>query len=82
MPLPAAVLVVGAVLVQASGAISTTGSALIGIDNAIKATIDLRAVVAKIIPPAKIVPLHPIIIPPRAMPKKTVYVMPTKAPPK
>ena len=70
MPLPAVVIVAGAVLVQASGALSTAGSALIGIDNAIKATIDLKTIVAKIIPPPKFVPIKPIVVPKR---------MPTKA---
>ena len=70
MPLPAVVIVAGAVLVQASGALSTAGSALIGIDNAIKATIDLKTIIAKIIPPPKFVPIKPIVVPKR---------MPTKA---
>ena len=61
---PAWILVVGAVLVQASGGLSTAGSALIGIDNAIKATIDLKALVAKIVPPQKIVPIKPVVVPP------------------
>ena len=58
---------------QASGALSTTGSALIGIDSAIKAVIDLRAIVAKALPPPKFVPIKKVVIPP---PRK----MPTKAP--
>ena len=64
-------IVLGAVLVQTSGGLSTAGSALIGIDNAIKATIDLKAIVAKIVPPAKIVPIKPVVVPKR-MPTKAV----------
>lgn len=79
---PAWIIVAGAVLVQTSGVLSTAGSALIGIDNAIKATIDLKAIVAKIIPPAKIVPIKPVVIPPTAKPKRTAQNMPRKAPAK
>ena len=72
---PAWIIVAGAVLVQTSGVLSTAGSALIGVDNAIRATIDLKAMVAKIIPPAKIVPIKKVVIPPikkaaRALPGK------------
>ena len=64
--------IVGAVLVQTSGVLSTTGSALIGIDNAIRATIDLRTIVAKMVPPPKFVPIKPVVVPPmkKAMPTK------------
>jgi hypothetical protein len=61
---PAWIIIAGAVLVQSSGVLSTAGSALIGIDNAIRATIDLKALVAKIVPPAKIVPIKPVVVPP------------------
>ena len=61
---PAWIIVAGVVLVQTSGVLSTAGSALIGIDNAIRATIDLKAMVAKIVPPAKIVPIKPVVVPP------------------
>ena len=70
---PAWIIVAGAVLVQASGALSTTGSALIGIDSAIKAVIDLRSIVAKALPPPKFVPIKKVVIPPARK-------MPTKAP--
>lgn len=66
---PAWIIVAGAVLVQASGGLSTAGSALIGIDNAIKAVIDLKAIAAKIIPPPKFVPIKPVVVP---KPKKKV----------
>jgi hypothetical protein len=66
---PAWVVVAGAVLLQTSGALTTAGSALIGIDNAIKATIDIRAIVARIVPPAKIVPIKPVVIPKKAAKK-------------
>lgn len=68
---PAWIIVAGAVLVQASGVLSTAGSALIGIDNAIKATIDLKKIVAKIVPPQKPTPVN------SHAPNRT---MPTKAP--
>lgn len=56
---------------QASGALSTTGSALIGIDSAIKAVIDLRAMAAKLASPPKFVPIKKVVIPPaRKMPTK------------
>ena len=68
---PAWIIVAGAVLVQASGGLSTAGSALIGIDNAIKAVIDLKTIVAKIIPPPKFVPIKPVVVPkPKRMPTK------------
>lgn len=71
---PAWIIIAGAVLVQASGGLSTAGSALIGIDNAVKATIDLKTLVAKIIPPpkTKFVPIKPVVIP-------KMKHMPTKA---
>ena len=64
---PAWIIVAGVVLVQTSGVLSTAGSALIGIDNAIKAVIDLKAIAAKIVPPQKLkfVPIKPVIVPPR-----------------
>ena len=68
---PVWIAIAVAVLVQTSGTLSTVGSALIGVDNAIKATIDLKAMVAKIVPPVKIVPIKPVVVPQR---------MPTKAP--
>ena len=73
---PAWIIVAGAVLVQSSGIISTVGSALIGIDGAIKATIDLKSIVAKVLPPPtpKFVQIKKVVIPP---PRRT---MPTKAP--
>ena len=68
---PAWIIVAGAVLVQASGALSTTGSALIGIDSAIKAVIDLKALAAKVLPPPKFVPIKKVVVPPtRKMPTK------------
>lgn len=70
MPLPAALIVAGAVFVQASGGLSTAGSALIGIDNAIKAVIDLKAIAAKIVPPPKFVPIKPVIVPKKKVAKK------------
>ena len=69
MPLPAALIVAGAVFVQASGGLSTAGSALIGIDNAIKAVIDLKAIAAKIVPPPKFVPIKPVIVPKKKVAK-------------
>ena len=64
-------IAVGAVIAQGAGILSTVGSALIGIDSGIRATIDLKALAAKIIPPQKpkFVPIKPVYIP----------VMPTKA---
>ena len=65
---PAWIIVAGAVLIQASGVLSTAGSALIGIDSAIRATIDLKVLAAKIIPPPKpkFVPIKPVTIPKKA----------------
>jgi hypothetical protein len=68
---PAWIIVAGAVLLQASGVVSTVGSALIGIDNTITAVVDLRKVFHK----AVVVPfqaIHPVVIPPmkKQMPKK------------
>lgn len=60
---------------QASGALSATGSALIGLDNGIKAVIDLKSIAAKILPPPKFVPIKQVVIPP-------VRKMPTKSPKK
>ena len=66
---PAWIIVAGAALIQASGILSTTGSALIGIDSALRATIDLKALVATIVPKPKFAPINPVTIP--AMPTKT-----------
>ena len=67
---PAWIIVAGVVLVQTSGILSTAGSALIGIDSAIRATIDLKALVAKIAPPKpKFVPIKPVVIPKKAVKK-------------
>ena len=64
-------IAVGAVLAQGAGILSTVGSALIGIDSGIRATIDLKAIVAKVVAPRpKFVPIKPVTIP----------TMPTKAP--
>lgn len=70
---PAWIIAVGALLVQASGALSLTGNALIGIDHAITATIDLKKIVASILPPPKpVIPkIKPVVVPPRKMPTKT-----------
>ena len=67
---PAWIIVAGVVLVQTSGVLSTAGSALIGIDNAIKAVIDLKAIAAKIVPPPKFVPIKPVIVPKKKVAKK------------
>jgi hypothetical protein len=66
-----AIIAAGVVLAQAGGVISTVGSALIGIDSGIRAVIDLKTIVAKVIPPPKpkFVPIKPVMIP----------IMPTKA---
>lgn len=62
---PAWIVVVGAALVSTSGALGTAGTALIGIDNAIRATIDLKAMAAKVFPPPKpkFVKIKPVVIP-------------------
>jgi len=73
---PAWLIAAAVVLAQASGVVSTVGSALIGIDNAITATIDLKKMVAKIIPPRpakfSFAPIQPVVVPPtkKQMPKK------------
>ena len=67
---PAWIIVAGAVLVQASGGLSTAGSALIGIDNAIKAVIDLKAIAAKIIPAPKFTPIKTVVVPKKKIAKK------------
>ena len=69
---PAWLIIAAAVLVQGSGIVSTVGSALIGIDNTITAAIDLKKMVAGIIPPRAFVPIRPIVVPPtkKAMPMK------------
>jgi hypothetical protein len=65
-------IAIGAVIAQGAGVLSTVGSALIGIDSGIRATIDLKALASKIIPPSppKFVPIKPVFIP----------VTPTNAP--
>ena len=63
------IIAAGAVLAQAAGILSTVGSALIGIDSGIRATIDLKALAAKVIAPKpRFIPIKPVMIP--AMPTK------------
>ncbi len=65
---PAWIIIAGGVLLQASGVLSVAGSALIGIDNAITATIDLKKFVAKVLPARKVAlkPVKPVVIPKKA----------------
>jgi hypothetical protein len=67
---PAWIILAGALFIQGSGILSTTGSALIGIDSAIRATIDLKALVARIAPKPKFEPIKPVVIPKKAPVKK------------
>lgn len=70
---PVWIVLAGAVLVQTSGVMSTVGSALVGVDSAIRATIDLKTIIAKIVPPPKFVPIKQVVVPP------TKKAIPTKA---
>ena len=63
--------VAAAILVQSSGIMTTAGNTLVGIDGAIRAIIDLKSIVAKIVPPPKFVPIKPVVIP-KKMPAKVV----------
>ena len=66
---PAWIIAAGAVLVSTSGVLSTVGTALVGVDSAIRAAIDLKKIVAKIAPaPPKFVPIKPVVIPKKAKP--------------
>ena len=68
---PAWIIVAGVVLVQASGAMSTVGNLLVGIDSTIKATVDIKGFIAKAIAPKpQFVPIKKVVIPPRQMPTK------------
>lgn len=48
---PAWIVVAGVVLLQACGGISAVGNALIGIDHAITATIDIKHVITTVLTP-------------------------------
>ncbi len=63
---PAWIIVAGVVLLQTSGALTTVGSVLVGIDSAIRATIDLKALAARIAPKPKFVPVKQVVIPTKA----------------
>jgi hypothetical protein len=69
---PAWIIIAGAVLVQSSGIMTTTGNALVGIDGAIRAIIDLKTIIAKMIPPPKFVPIKQVVVPQtkKQIPKK------------
>ena len=56
------------VLAQASGVIGNIGTIITGIDKAVTATVDLKAVFHKVV----IAPIQPVVIPPpaKAMPRK------------
>lgn len=56
---PAWIIVAGAVIVQGSGGLSIVGNGLIGIDNAIKAFVDIR----KMFTPVAIPPIKPVVVP-------------------
>ena len=51
---------------------TTTGNALVGIDGAIRAIIDLKTIIAKMIPPPKFVPIKQVVVPQtkKQIPKK------------
>ena len=73
---PAWIIVAAALIVQGSGGLSAIASAIVGIDNGIKAVIDIKAMFH----PVVIKPIKPVIIPPMAKPKNPVNSMPVKAP--
>ena len=50
----------GVVLVQASGGLSLVGNAITGVDNSIKAVIDIKKMFAPVVVP----PIHPVVVPP------------------
>lgn len=68
---PAWIVAAGVVIAQATGAISTVGSVLIGVDNSIKAAIDLKKLLPVAVP--QFPQIKPVVVPP---PKKAI---PTKA---
>ena len=80
---PAWIIAAGLVLAQASGVLSTVGSAIIGLDNAITGAIDLKKQFQKFVPikPVIFTPINPVVVPPTAKQKKTAQAMPRKAPP-
>ena len=54
-------------MLSASGALGTVGNALVGIDGGIRAAIDLRALVVKVLPPQpKFVPIKKVVVPKKA----------------
>lgn len=57
---PAWIIVAGAIIVQGSGGLSAIGNAIVGIDNGIKAVVDLKAMFTKVV----IKPIQPVVIPP------------------
>ena len=67
-----AIIAAGSVFAQASGVLSTVGSALIGVDSAIRAAIDLKALAKTFMPPKrpKFVPIKQIILPTKAQVRK------------
>ena len=71
-------------IAHASGILGNVGTAIIGVDNTITAVIDLKKMVAKIIPPRKpnFVPIKKVIIPPHAKlkSKNTAQAMFVKTP--
>jgi hypothetical protein len=48
VPLPAIIIAAGLVVAQVSGAIAPAASLIVGIDNSIRAAIDLRAYVPQV----------------------------------
>ena len=50
------------VVVQASGGLSLAGNALVGLDNAIKGIVDIRAMLAPK-PTPKFVPIKKVVVP-------------------
>lgn len=63
---PAWIIVAGAVVVQATGGLSMAGSTLIGIDNAIKAIVDINGLFTKVV----IKPIKPVVIPKKKVAKQ------------
>ena len=64
---PAWIIIAAAVLLQGSGIVTTVGTALVGIDSAMRATIDLKKMFNTVV----IAPIQPIVVPPtKKMPKK------------